>query len=713
MSVINNQHNINNSNFINISAAFGSGGLFANGSYLSETGDLSVATVDKISHPQFWFVLPEPADGSYSYSFMNRGKKSPWKVDVSRVGSQYVVHAQINGKVSLIDFLRDLDSLPQSFGSGENFINHLYNDGHVYFTADNALDMNLTNPEVKGLTYAGMEAKHIYNILDFSGQTQTASGVFGTLKSANNQNTDVYASSNTVLYQSNNEFSLRFSLNNATPRELHNFYALMNVPKEADKDHFAINLAQGGIQVVNAVTNQQLAGVRILVSQNPAKLQSTAQPDLSAYVDPATVSDWSTIQSIYVEVPEMAPNELNWVIVKGSDASGSLVKDIGKAAVVEGMFGTDSMLPSVLDGANATRLKISDNVNIHQRLHYVDTQGQEHYVNLDDINLPIGRRYNLLDPNNVSQIPTGYQVKRDAEGNWAHSVINGAKTWHSDEDNGTLDLSSPITYYADDDTVQYELEAAQAAQIKVQYVDTTDPLNYKVLQTITVDGYGNTALSDENKTAISSPYQSFVKQGYHYDSDFSTTMVTNGVADQNNSYYKFKTSQDKDGKIDGLDLSAVKYATDGTTPVYIIPINKLSDPQNIDPNWYPRFSSVYPASSVAPVNSEMMDLQQIDYTDLSVLSQLFQFNTLRQLPNGNYVLAISADTIANLSQSLTQHGIKYQLTQENGILTFSMDLADLNYGSNMVTGDSDDPAEFTPWHYYDTGQQDENGNEIW
>lgn len=698
---------INDSNFIMISANNMSYGLLANGKLIDQGYNLSTATVDKVSHPQFWFVLPEPADGQYSYNY--EVKNSPWKVDVSRVGTQYVVHAQIAGDVSIADFTNDLPQLPQNFSSGENFINHLYNDGHVYFTADNASEMNLVNSKASNLSYAGMEGKSIYNIADFSGQTQTAKAVLGKIKVANNQDKDVYSSSSTILYQGNNELSLQVTLNNATPEDQDNFYTIINVPKLVGKNNFAINLVKNGIQVINAVNNQPITGVRILVSTKPAELQSTTQPNLSSYVDPATVSDWSTIQSIYVEIPKVASNEIDWVIVKGCDTSDDLVEDIGKSAVVEGMFGSNSMKPTILSGQHAARLKISNNVTIHQRLHYVDQQGQDHYVNLNDVNSSIGRSYNLLDPNNVSQvIPTGYQIKYNAEGNWDHSVVNGAKTWQSDEANDTFDLSSPITYYADDDTVQYELEPATAAQIKVQYVDTTDPFNYKVLKTITVDGYGNTALSDEDKATISSPYQSYAKQGYHYDTDF-TTMVTNGVADQDNKYYQFKTNQDAEGN-DGIDLSTVKYAVDGTTPVYIIPINQF---QNTDPHWTPQFSNISLAYSIAPVNGETMDLSQIDSIYLGALDSLFQFSNLRQLPNGNYVLAVPADTIEQLNQNSTQYGIQYRLTQENGILTISMDLSNLNYGYNVVTGDSDNPADFTPWYYYNTGKQDENGKDIW
>lgn len=167
---------------------------------------------------------------------------------------------------------------------------------------------------------------------------------------------------------------------------------------------------------------------------------------------------WSDIKSIAVKYDIIKANSAsNNIFIHGTDKN--IAQDAGKIGQLAwGLYGGNGMHPLV--NKNASTITVSGTSTVNVRLHYTDTEGKEHYIDVpsmskaykDNVDKMYKSDFNPWSvPTNL--IPKGYEVKRDSQ----TIINNGGKTWTTDAPDGSAQFDKTVIYNFDHDTVQFEL----------------------------------------------------------------------------------------------------------------------------------------------------------------------------------------------------------------------------------------------------------------
>ena len=167
---------------------------------------------------------------------------------------------------------------------------------------------------------------------------------------------------------------------------------------------------------------------------------------------------WSDVKSIAVKYDIIKANSAsNNIFIHGTDKN--IAQDAGKVAQLTwGLYGGNGMPPLVNE--NASKITVSGTSTVNVRLHYTDTKGKEHYIDVpsmskaykDNVDKMYKSDFNPWSvPTNL--IPKGYEVKRGSQ----TIINNGGRTWTTDAPDGSAQFGKTVIYNFDHDTVQFEL----------------------------------------------------------------------------------------------------------------------------------------------------------------------------------------------------------------------------------------------------------------
>ena len=167
---------------------------------------------------------------------------------------------------------------------------------------------------------------------------------------------------------------------------------------------------------------------------------------------------WSDVKSIAVKYDIIKANSAsNNIFIHGTDKN--IAQDAGKVAQLDWvLYGGNDMPPLVNE--NASKITVSGTSTVNVRLHYTDTKGKEHYIDVpsmskaykDNVDKMYKSDFNPWSvPTNL--IPKGYEVKRGSQ----TIINNGGRTWTTDAPDGSAQFGKTVIYNFDHDTVQFEL----------------------------------------------------------------------------------------------------------------------------------------------------------------------------------------------------------------------------------------------------------------
>ena len=232
---------------------------------------------------------------------------------------------------------------------------------------------------------------------------------------------------------------------------------------------------------------------------------------------------WADVKSIAVKYDTVKANSATKdIYIHGTDPD--ITKDAGKRVQLSwGLYGGNDMPPLVKK--NASTIVISGSSTVKTRLHYVDPEGKDQYVDVPTMsktykdNSDTMRDTDFNEKNiPASLIPKGYELVLQ-NGKAIKSIINnGGTTWATHAEDGPAQFDKVVLYNFDGDTVQFELKAQQELQVKVYDDDADDPS--QALDTTetgaTVDFIGNsgTAFPTDLKTNLEKLKQYYEGKNY-------------------------------------------------------------------------------------------------------------------------------------------------------------------------------------------------------
>ena len=197
---------------------------------------------------------------------------------------------------------------------------------------------------------------------------------------------------------------------------------------------------------------------------------------------------WSDVKSIAVKYDTVKANSATKdIYIHGTDPD--ITTDAGKVAQISwGLYGGNGMPPLVKK--NASSIVISGSSTINTRLHYVDPEGKDQYVDVPTMSKTYKDNSDTMRDSDFNEknipaslIPQGYELVLQKENGKAvavKSIIdNGGKTWVTDAKDGSAQFGKLVLYNFDGDTVQFELtpkidKATQTVKRTVHFVSDGD-----------------------------------------------------------------------------------------------------------------------------------------------------------------------------------------------------------------------------------------------
>ena len=236
-------------------------------------------------------------------------------------------------------------------------------------------------------------------------------------------------------------------------------YMLINFPQASpDKNNFTYELTgpEEFIALNNNLGKDDFTTYYSTKTQDLPTVKDRGKvPDMTGYVTAGQVTDWSKIKSAVIKFNTTLPGGtvLGQIVFKGKDST--LKTDAGKTSYFRAAVMGETINPFLTEN---TSIKVVGKSTINTRLHYQDTDRQDHYINVPTMT----KEYNdnvdrmkssdfVLNSIPKELIPDHYELVA----NQVPSIINNEDGNSKD---ATAEFNKTVTYAFDGDIVQFELE---------------------------------------------------------------------------------------------------------------------------------------------------------------------------------------------------------------------------------------------------------------
>ena len=500
------------------------------------SGNSIDATAHEVEEPILYYVLPKYTsyNKNIGVTYPNSGAKVPPKVTTFTVGDHEVVKIDFTGtgdKISTLDNANTHIDLDISvLAKPGNYKCAIYIESpKTAITNWKATDSSFYNPAfTEGKTDRVYEVGQGNWTIGSAVETGIVSGALG------NQNA-VSVSRGSSDDKGDPNMAFDFNVINRNG-QLDDVTAVIDL-SDHKQNAFNFELTEP-VTIEEKETNNH---TEILYSVDKfAKPDTTIsyQPDLSSFktADQMSKDDWKNVKTIAFKIGNLEQNSSSSVFrIHGRD--NTLASDAGKSySYSTYLFGT-GVSPSYTSYLTNPSITISGKSTVKYQVHYTDNNGQEHTVETNDLN----KAYNdnqdnmadkasvINDFNNYAKthdiIPANYKLG-------GIEIIDGGKTWQTDEPNKKIDFGEKIQYFADGDIVQIDLVPNTKGSVKVIYHDDTNNTDLTNYDYNSGDQYDGTSV-DYNSSNVDTVKNDLINKGYKYVS-IDGTIPAKIIGNQNN-----------------------------------------------------------------------------------------------------------------------------------------------------------------------------------
>ena len=203
------------------------------------------------------------------------------------------------------------------------------------------------------------------------------------------------------------------------------------------------------------------------VQRLPSTKEKGIQPSLDNYVTGDQVKDWSKVKSIIVKFSKDIPaaDQIGRFVIKGHDPN--FKSDAGKTGYIRVALTGSKFTPFV---STDTGIQIVGKSTIDTRLHYVDANGEDQYIEVPSMAKTYVENKDAMnladfDPKNIPStlIPENYELS---------SLIPNLIITNSDDEAQNAGFGKQVKYYFNGDIVQFELKHKTKSEAKT-IQDTT------------------------------------------------------------------------------------------------------------------------------------------------------------------------------------------------------------------------------------------------
>ena len=432
---------------------------------------------DYIFEPIFYYVIPDNAvySGGAISRLNSNGNESPVpvvttyfvnghqvvKLDYSNTNYYYNTKYGTNNGIPL-DNANNQTSNTRSweiyaYSKDIPLLNNSYTSGK-FLTPETA--------EKSGSTLK-LDPSKFYYVGGGTWTINTASAVVLADAAHGNKNPDgLYVQNGTSDDKGSDEMNFRVNVvNYDMTTDLKDLTAFINLPVNGYNNTTTNFVLSGPVDVPDGTVLYSTSSTD-LPSGVGTKTPSTDNFLTKEQVEAKIASDemsWPDVKSIAVKYDTVKANSATKdIYIHGTDPD--ITKDAGKRVQLSwGLYGGNDMPPLVKK--NASTIVISGSSTVKTRLHYVDPEGKDQYVDIPTMsktykdNSDTMRDTDFNEKNiPASLIPQGYELDLDKNGKAIKSIINnGGTTWATHAEDGPAQFGEPVLYNFDGDTVQFEL----------------------------------------------------------------------------------------------------------------------------------------------------------------------------------------------------------------------------------------------------------------
>ena len=232
---------------------------------------------------------------------------------------------------------------------------------------------------------------------------------------------------------------------------------LINVPLASDNSNSFDFAVDGPVTYDGSYDKTFDNGFTFYYANDVQRLPSTKekgiQPSLDNYVTGDQVKDWSKVKSIIVKFTKDIPavDQIGRFVIKGHDPS--FKADAGKTGYIRVALTGSNFTPFV---STDTGIQIVGKSTIDTRLHYVDANGKDQYIEVPSMAKTYAENKDVMnladfDPKNIPStlIPENYELS---------SSIPQFIITNSDDEAQNAGFGKQVKYYFNGDIVQFELK---------------------------------------------------------------------------------------------------------------------------------------------------------------------------------------------------------------------------------------------------------------
>ena len=453
---------------------------------------------DYIFEPIFYYVVPDNAvySGGAISRLNSNGNESPVpvvttyfvnghqvvKLDYSNTNYYYNTKYGTNNGIPL----DNANNQPSNTSSWEIYayskdiplLNNSYTSGK-FLTPETA--------EKPGSTVK-LDPSKFYYVGGGTWTINTASATVLADAANGNKNSDgLYVQNGTSDDKGSDEMNFRVNVvNYDMTTDLKDLTAFINLPVNGYNNTTTTFFLSGPVDVPDGKVLYSTSSTD-LPSGRGAKTPSTADFLTKEQVEAEKIS-WSNVKSIAVKYDTVKANSATKdIYIHGTDPN--IAKDAGKRVQLSwGLYGGNDMPPLVKKDASS--IVISGSSTVKTRLHYVDPEGKDQYIDVPTMSKTYKDNSDTMQDSDFNEknipaslIPQGYELVLQNENGKAvavKSIIdNGGKTWVTDAEDGSAQFGKLVLYNFDGDTVQFELtpkidKATQTVTRTVHFVSDGD-----------------------------------------------------------------------------------------------------------------------------------------------------------------------------------------------------------------------------------------------
>lgn len=476
------------------------GAVAAGSLSLRMTGQDSHTTYE-VYEPIFYYVLPSATYISGFSAIDSKAKVTEFQaddgrtvvqIDYSGTGEYVSTNSTFSQQVKLSNYA---DALPGSYG----YLMYVYSPVTKLANTKMISDTSYSAGNAEAVEFGSgnwtISSASTFDQYSFGQANEDVQGV-------TNATSDDQGSSDATFYVALVN-TLRDGTDNTTT-------SIINLPTldDANGSGYTFNLTGPVTLPTNFITatgtGDTIDATVLYSTATVAVTQGQKTIDTSSYVSADEVTSWDSIRSVLIKINNF-----------GLDDSTGKIALNGTIADMQNLAGMTGYLQAIVlvndDGAsvdNSTSLSITGTSTVTARFHYIDDNGEDQYITLDDL-----KQTDLQDnvdslqdiyPTNLdgfsavdqALIPEGYTLASNQ-----YTYVSGANA-DGIMSSATTKVGDTAVYNTDGEIVQYEL--AKNASLTVTYID--DAADGAVVGDVTTVT-GLLGASDTYKVVIPNGYE--------------------------------------------------------------------------------------------------------------------------------------------------------------------------------------------------------------